>query len=228
MNGSTRRQFLAQSGSLLALGAAARRHRVRRDGAERQVRPRDQGRRRARSEPEPARQARHRHPLRRDRGGRGRHPGRARAARARRRRQAGDAGPRSTCMRTSIRTARRSASRPTSWCRFQGTTTVVSAGDAGANNFAAFRRFIVAADAHAPLRLRAHRQHRPHAASRWPSSTTSTSRRPTPRQGGRRERRHRDRRQGAHVARTSSPSNGLEPLKRAIAGVRDARAAAPR
>ena len=43
---------------------------------------------------------------------------------------------------------------------FQGTTTTVSAGDAGANNFAAFRRHIVAPDAHAPLRLRAHRQHR--------------------------------------------------------------------
>ena len=32
---------------------------------------------------------------------------------------------------------------------YQGTTTVVSAGDAGANNFAVFRRHIVAADAHA-------------------------------------------------------------------------------
>jgi dihydroorotase len=46
----------------------------------------------------------------------------------------------------------------------QCTTTCVSAGDAGANNFAAFRRFIVA-DTHAALRLRAYRQYRPDAVS---------------------------------------------------------------
>ena len=33
----------------------------------------------------------------------------------------------------------------------QCTTTVVSAGDAGANNFAAFRRYVVRADAHAAV-----------------------------------------------------------------------------
>ena len=42
------------------------------DGSERQVRPRDQGRRRARSQPVAARQARHRHSLGHDRGDRGR------------------------------------------------------------------------------------------------------------------------------------------------------------
>ena len=82
---------------------------------------------------------------------------------------------------------------------YQGTTTMVSAGDAGANNFAAFRRYIVAstrtrlyafvhiANIGLPAfpvrralqhRLRADRGRRAHA---------------------RRERRHRDRRQGAHV-----------------------------
>ena len=92
-----------------------------------------------------ARQARHRHPLRPDRGARGRHPGRARRCAC--------STPRGKlvtpglidlhCARLS-RTARRSAFRPTSWCRYQCTTTCVSAGDAGANNFAAFRRYIVA------------------------------------------------------------------------------------
>jgi hypothetical protein len=42
----------------------------------------------------------------------------------------------------------------------QATTTVVSAGDAGANNFAAYRRFIVPAS----------------LVSQFPSSTTSTMR----------------------------------------------------
>ena len=42
----------------------------------------------------------------------------------------------------------------------QCTTTCVSGGDAGANNFAAFRRYIVGADAHAALRVRAYRQYR--------------------------------------------------------------------
>jgi len=40
----------------------------------------------------------------------------------------------------------------------QCATTCVSAGDAGANNFAAFRRFIVGADPHTALRFRAHRE----------------------------------------------------------------------
>ena len=44
----------------------------------------------------------------------------------------------------SIRTDRRSASRPTSLSPINARTTCVSAGDAGANNFAAFRRYIVA------------------------------------------------------------------------------------
>ena len=42
----------------------------------------------------------------------------------------------------------------------QCTTTCVSAGDAGANNFAAFRRFIVGADAHSPVRLHTYCQFR--------------------------------------------------------------------
>ena len=85
----------------------------------------------------------------------------------------------------------------------QGTTTCVSAGDAGANNFAAFRRYIAAqtrtrlyAFVHianiglTPVPGRRALQHRLRAG-RTPA-----------RKARRRERRHRDRRQGAHVART--------------------------
>ena len=58
-------------------------------------------------------------------------------------RQAGDAGPRRhACPRLSLRLRDRHPGRRAD--DFQGTTTMVSAGDAGANNFAAFRRFIVA------------------------------------------------------------------------------------
>ena len=63
---------------------------------------------------------------------------------------------------------------------FQGTTTLVSAGDAGANNFAAFRRAVVGQTRARALCLRAHRQHRASPASRCPSSTTSTTPRPRP------------------------------------------------
>src|SRR6516225_7339127 len=42
----------------------------------------------------------------------------------------------------------------------QCTTTCASAGDAGANNFSGFRRFIGGADAYPPLRLHTHCQFR--------------------------------------------------------------------
>ena len=74
-----------------------------RDGAERQIRSRDQGRRRARSQPVAARQARYRHPLGRDRGGRAGDPGRPRLQDHRRLGQAGHAGPdRSALPRLSL------------------------------------------------------------------------------------------------------------------------------
>ena len=72
------------------------------------------------------------------------------------------------------------------------------------------------ADPHAPLRLRAHRQYRPDAVP----GRRALQHRLRPggclRQGRRRERRHGDRRQGAHVRERRSPSTALEPLKRAI------------
>src|SRR5712691_9326192 len=61
--------------------------------ADRQVRPRHQGRRSARHEPEVARAARRRHPQRGDRGAGGGHPGGAREADPRREGQARPAGP---------------------------------------------------------------------------------------------------------------------------------------
>ena len=48
---------------------------------------------------------------------------------------------------------------------FQGTTTMVSAGDAGANNFAGFPPLHRRRDAHPALCLRAHRQFRADAVS---------------------------------------------------------------
>ena len=61
--------------------------------------------------------ARHRHPQRRHRGGRSRHS-RRRARTACSNAEASSSCPAwSTCTRTSSPTARRSASRPTSWCR---------------------------------------------------------------------------------------------------------------
>ena len=53
-----------------------------------------------------------------------------------------------------------SAFRRTSSSPIQCTTTCVSAGDAGANNFAAFRRYIVAQTRTRLYRLRPHRQYR--------------------------------------------------------------------
>ena len=104
----------------------------------------------------------------------------ARAARARRVRQAGDAGPdRPARARLSVRLGDRHPGRRAG--RAPVHHHLVSAGDAGANNFAAFRRYVVAADAHAAVRVRAHRQYRALPASRCRSSTTSTSRRPMPR-----------------------------------------------
>ena len=90
-----------------------------------------------------ARQARHRHPLRDDRGGRGRHPGRAREARARCRRQAGDARPDRPALHV-FPYGSAIGIPADELVAHQGTTTCVSAGDAGANNFAAFRRHIAA------------------------------------------------------------------------------------
>ena len=62
---------------------------------------------------------------------------------------------------------------------FQATTTLVSAGDAGANNIAAFRRAIVG-QTRARLYAFVHIANIGLPASRSPSSTTSTSRRPMP------------------------------------------------
>ncbi len=142
---SSRRQFLAQSAGLLALGANGfRQHlRHRRDGTERQVRPRHQRRRGARSEPEPQGRARRRHPLRRDRGTGGEHPGRESAEGLERVRQARDTGPhRPARPRLSLRLRHRHpCGRARS--RSKQRRPCVSAGDAGANNIAAFRRAIV-------------------------------------------------------------------------------------
>src|SRR5437764_4283588 len=63
---------------------------------------------------------------------------------------------------------------------FQGTTTAVSAGDAGANNFAAFRRFIVGST-RTRLYAFVHIANIGSPDSRSRSSTTSTSRNPTSR-----------------------------------------------
>ena len=167
---------------------------ARRDGAERQVRPRDQGRRRARPEPVAARQARHRHPLRRDRGGRGRHPGRrARCACSTPRGKLVTPGLIDLhCARLS-RTARRSAFRPTSSCRSSAPPPACRRAMPAPTTSPRFRRYIVGADAHAPLCVRAHRQHRPRrlpggralqhrlragrrrAPRRWPRTPTSRS-----------------------------------------------------
>ena len=63
---------------------------------------------------------------------------------------------------------------------FQGTTTLVSAGDAGANNFAAFRRYVDGRDAHAGSTPSCTSPTSACPAFPSPSSTTSTSRTPTP------------------------------------------------
>ena len=80
----------------------------------------------------------------------------------------------------------------------QCTTTVVSAGDAGANNIAGFRRIGDAGRAHAPVRVRAHRGGRTGRLSgaRAVQHRLRAGRRHRPRH--RRERRHRARREGAH------------------------------
>ena len=141
---SSRRQFLAQSAGLLALGANGfRQHlRHRRDGTERQVRPRHQRRRGARSEPEPQGRARRRHPLRRDRGTGGEHPGRESAEGLERVRQARDTSL--IDLHAHVFPYGSAIGIPADeQIPFQATTTLVSAGDAGANNIAAFRRAIV-------------------------------------------------------------------------------------
>ena len=138
-----------------------RRLRSRRDGTERQVRPRHQGRRRARSEPSLAARATS---ARRTAGSR----------RSRRRSRPERRCASSTPRASSSRRARRPAlahvfpygsaigipadELAASKCA----TTCVSAGDASANNFAAFRRHIAAQTRHAPLRLR-RGSHRPDA-----------------------------------------------------------------
>ena len=196
MNASTRRQFLAQSGSLLALGA--HRPRIRRDGPERQVRSRGQGRRGARSQPEPARAARHRHPLGRDRGGGARHPRGARAARAQRRRQAGDAGARRHPRpRLSLRLGDRHSGR-----RAPELPGHHDDGVGGRCRRQQFRRLPPLhrrRDAHPALCLRAHRQFRADAVSGAGALQHRFRGGRRLRQDGRRERRHRDRRQGADV-----------------------------
>ena len=64
---------------------------------------------------------------------------------------------------------------------FQATTTLVSAGDAGANNIAAFRRAIVAAARARGSTPSCISPTSGSPASRCPSSTTSTTHRPRPR-----------------------------------------------
>ena len=179
----SRRAFLASTASLAVTAGITG---ARRDGAERQVRSRHQGRRRARSEPIAARQARHRHPLRPDRGARGRHPGRAGAARARRRRQAGDAGPdRPALPRLSLRLGDRHSGRRARRAPMHDHLRV--GGRRRRQQLRGLPPPHRGADAHAALCLRAHRQYRARRRSRSPSSTTSTSRRwmPAPRRSPR-------------------------------------------
>ena len=179
-----RRVLIAMAG---AFGAVSLPNSASRgNGPQRQVRPADQGRRGARPEPAAARRARHRHPQRRHRSGRGGHPRRARAASARRIRALVTPGLIDLHAHT-FPYGSAIGIPADELVPFQGTTTAVSAGDAGANNFAAFRRFIVGVDAHAPLRVRAHRQHRAGGLPGRRSSTTSTTR-------SRRSRRGRSRR----------------------------------
>src|SRR4051812_26825801 len=85
---------------------------ARRDGPQRQVRPRHQGRRPARPKPEAARQARYRDALRQDRGDRGGHSGSARAEGARRLGPHGAAWPRRPAFaRLSVRVGDRHSGR---------------------------------------------------------------------------------------------------------------------
>ena len=78
-------------------------------------------------------------------------------------------------VRLGHRHSRRRAASPS-----RRTTTLVSAGDAGANNIRRLPPRHRRPDPRPALCLRAHRQHRSRRRSRCPSSTTSTSRRPMP------------------------------------------------
>jgi len=138
------RNFLELTGSAAAaaLSGASQRLLTRR-WVRRQVRPRDQGRRRARSQPIAARQARHRHPLGNDRGDRAGDSRRPRVEDHRRVRQAGDAGL--IDLHCHVYPYGSAIGIPADeLVQHQCTTTVVSAGDAGVNNLAALRRYIVA------------------------------------------------------------------------------------
>ena len=158
MTGFSRRDFLKVTGS--AAVAAASGDGPCRDGAERQVRPRDQGRRRARPQPVAAGQARHRHPLGRDRGRRERDPGRARREDHRRFGQAGDARPdRPALPRLPLRLGDRHSRRRT------GAVAGHHHGGVGgrcrrqqSRGAAPLHRGAIAG---ADLRLRPHRQQRP-------------------------------------------------------------------
>ena len=138
-----RRRFVLGLGAARLAVVVSRRR--ARDGPQRQVRPADQGRRRARSRASDLRGVRDvgiRNGI--DRGGRGRHPRRAGAAGARR---LGQARRRPGLIDLHAHTYPYGSAigiPADELVPFQGTTTAVSAGDAGANNFAAFRRFIVA------------------------------------------------------------------------------------
>ena len=114
----------------------------RRHGPQRQVRPPRQGRGGARPQPEPPGQARRRHPLWPYRGAGGGYS----------RRQGPEGSERVGQARTPGLIDLHAHVFPygsaigipaDELLSFQGTTTLVSAGDAGANNFAAFRRAIV-------------------------------------------------------------------------------------
>ena len=114
MSGFSRRDFLNLTGSAAVAAMSGRA--ACGDGTERQVRPRDQGRRRARSQPVAAGKTRHRHSLGHDRGDRERHPRRPRLEDHRCLGQTGDAGADRPALPTSIPMARRSAFPPTNWC----------------------------------------------------------------------------------------------------------------
>ena len=176
-----------------------------------------QGRRGARPEPEPARasatsasataSSRRSRPTSR----------RARAARAGCERQAGDAGADRPARARLSPTARRSASRPTSWSPSRARPPWSRPATPAPTTSPRFRRHIVAQTRTRTVRLRAHRQHRGSPAFRCPSSSTSTTRSVDAAARARgRERRHR-----ASASRCACRENviarhGLEPLKRAI------------
>ena len=148
-----------------------------------------------------------------DRGGRGRHSGGARAARAQCRRQVGDAGL--VDLHSHMFPYGSAIGIPADeLVRIKCTTTCVSAGDAGANNFAAFRRYIVA-----QTRTRLYAFIHIANTGLTPSRCRALQHRFRPsrclRQGDRRKCRHL---LGVKVRMSENviAKHGLEPLKRAI------------